>query len=151
MCSCLKFSLPSGPDLVAFLKKPGQKQITAKGGGATSCPVLTTAAPLATPAALVVPPEKGWLHMDVLEKEKLEWVTDLPTTHSKPEMDKVKSRFSLDGIVISRSEELPFHLGLHHHGDEPEVGVIFSRNFVVDSVSIFPGSWLYFGRAFATL
>ena len=30
-------------------------------------------------------------------------------------------RFSLEGFVIPRSVVLPGHLGLHHHGDEPQV------------------------------
>lgn len=112
-----------GSNLVTFLKKSGKKKTLAKGGGATSCPALATekTAVTAKPVTRVVPPEKGWLHMDMLEKEKLEWTTDVPFISSKPDIDKVESRFSLDGMVISRSEDVPFHLGLHHHGDEPEV------------------------------
>lgn len=119
---------------MAYLKKPGKKRTMSKGGGATSCPALATekaAAPakqvckvVAKQVSQVVPPEKGWLHMDVLEKDKLEWTTDVPPASSKPAMVEVESRFSLDGMVISRSEDVPFHLGLHHHGDEPEVSLL---------------------------
>lgn len=105
---------------MTFLKKP-KRRSTSKGGGATSCPALTSKKPDPLAKQVSVPPQKGWLHMDVLEREKLEWTTDVPSTSSKPEMDNVESRFSLDGIVIPRSEDVPFHLGLHHHGDEAEV------------------------------
>ena len=30
-------------------------------------------------------------------------------------------RFSLEGLVIPRGAVIPSHLGLHHHGEEPEV------------------------------
>ena len=71
-----------------------------------------------------------WLHMDVVEKEKMEWMTDVPLyprsdgpspSHEGEEPREV--RFSLDGLVISRSVVLPVHLGLHHHGDEPQVSL----------------------------
>lgn len=67
----------------------------------------------------------SWLHMDVVEKEKMEWMTDVhvhggngaaPTRYKSNEV-----RFSLDGLVIPRNVVLPAHLGLHHHGDEPRV------------------------------
>jgi hypothetical protein len=64
---------------------------------------------------------KGWVHMDVMEKGKLEWTSGVPPPANKPEVDKNYSRFNLDGVVIPRGEAVPFHLGLHHHGDEPEV------------------------------
>lgn len=130
---------------MAFLKKtPGRKlqSTDREGSGAISCPALPTIKPpAADPAAKGLPPEtpaaedlltatalpsmvlpdKKWLHMDILEKDKLEWTTDVPPARFQPDMDRVDSRFSLDGVVLSRSEEVPFHLGLHHHGDEPEV------------------------------
>lgn len=198
----------TGPDLVAFLKKSGQKLTTAKQGGGSSCPVLITAAgqglstdkegsgslshdltakdggslcpdlvtaagqrpttagegrgsscpdlvtkEAAAPSSQVaqVAPPGGWLHMDVLEKEKLEWTTDIAPIASNPVLNKVENRFSLDGIVISRSKDIPFHLGLHHHGDEPEVRRIGHLQLSIDHVCIvhFPGSWVYLGRALA--
>lgn len=72
------------------------------------------------PIASVVPPQ-GWLHMDVVDKERMEWMTDVFPTPPKLELDKTETRFSLDGLVILRSVDLPSHLGLHHHGDEPQV------------------------------
>ena len=71
-----------------------------------------------------------WLHMDVVEKEKMEWMTDVPlyprSDGPSPSGEGEKPRevrFSLDGLVISRSVVLPVHLGLHHHGDEPQVSL----------------------------
>lgn len=80
----------------------------------------------------------GWLHMDVVEKEKMEWMTDvLPentaSSHCHSFNDRVTPsllptaqdggpvRFSLDGLVIPRGTVLPSHLALHHHGNEPAV------------------------------
>jgi hypothetical protein len=81
-----------------------------------------------------VPSERSepgkWLHMDIMEKEKMEWMTDVPlypqNVDSSPgEGEKPREvRFSLDGLVIPRTVVLPVHLGLHHHGDEPQVTIL---------------------------
>ena len=69
-----------------------------------------------------------WLHMDVIEKEKMEWMTDVPLFPQPSSLgegeERREVRFSLDGLVIPRSVVLPAHLGLHHHGDEPQVSSI---------------------------
>ena len=31
------------------------------------------------------------------------------------------ARFDFDGHIVSVDSDLPVHLGLHHHGQEPEV------------------------------
>ena len=69
-----------------------------------------------------------WLHMDVMEKEKMEWMTDVPLYPRGPSLSPGESeprevRFSLDGLVIPRTVQLPVHLGLHHHGNEPQVSI----------------------------
>lgn len=33
----------------------------------------------------------------------------------------MQARFDFTGRLIQPSEDLPTHLGLHHHGEEPEV------------------------------
>lgn len=33
-------------------------------------------------------------------------------------------RFSLEALVVPRGTTIPPHLGLHHHGLEPEVGSV---------------------------
>ena len=34
---------------------------------------------------------------------------------------KREARFSFDGLLLPKSMDLPTTLGLHHHGDDPEV------------------------------
>ena len=75
------------------------------------------------PAAGGFKPEKGWLHMDRYEPEKLAWTQDVvaPTAEadsSRPIRNK-EARFDLDGKVLDPEVDLPTHLGLHHHGDNP--------------------------------
>eukprot|EP00058_Branchiostoma_floridae_P011739 XP_002597227.1 hypothetical protein BRAFLDRAFT_118128 [Branchiostoma floridae] len=63
---------------------------------------------------------KDWLNMDVVEHEKLEWMKDLPAPKPGDNKGKV-ARFDLEGQLMCRDKDIPTHLGLHHHGDEPEV------------------------------
>ena len=77
-----------------------------------------------------------WLHMDTIEKEKMEWMTDVPLYSQNPsdEDEAREVRFSLDGLVIPRNVVLPAHLGLHHHGDEPQVRHHIHSNTVASNV-----------------
>ena len=69
-------------------------------------------------------PPEGWLHMDVVEDEKMKWMTEpSPGSQTRPELTWFETRFSLDGLVISRTTNVPSHMGLHHHGDEPEASL----------------------------
>ena len=79
--------------------------------------------------------------MDVVEKEKMKWLNDVPVIKNPPnvcvgclvDVDVLvlypqamrEVRFSLDGLVIPRDTGLsiPSHLGLHHHGDDPAVSI----------------------------
>uniref|UniRef100_A0A8D3EBV5 RNA polymerase II associated protein 1 n=1 Tax=Scophthalmus maximus TaxID=52904 RepID=A0A8D3EBV5_SCOMX len=67
-----------------------------------------------------VKPQKDWVHMDKLEPEKLEWMRDLPAPRRKGTTKAMEGRFDFAGSLIPPTEDLPTHLGLHHHGDEPE-------------------------------
>nr|XP_020496381.1 RNA polymerase II-associated protein 1 isoform X1 [Labrus bergylta]XP_020496382.1 RNA polymerase II-associated protein 1 isoform X1 [Labrus bergylta] len=69
---------------------------------------------------LPVKPRKEWLHMNKLEPEKLEWMRDLPAPRKKGTKKAMQARFDFAGTLIPPSEDLPTHLGLHHHGEEPE-------------------------------
>nr|XP_061798928.1 RNA polymerase II-associated protein 1-like [Nerophis lumbriciformis] len=69
---------------------------------------------------LPVKPQKEWLHMDKLEPEKLEWMTDIPAPRKTRTKQAMQARFDFNGTLIPPTEDLPTHLGLHHHGDEPE-------------------------------
>uniref|UniRef100_A0A4W3K724 RNA polymerase II associated protein 1 n=1 Tax=Callorhinchus milii TaxID=7868 RepID=A0A4W3K724_CALMI len=65
-------------------------------------------------------PEKNWVHMHVPEPEKLEWMKDLPKPRKRKTKKAMQARFSFRGDLIPADTDLPTHLGLHHHGQEPE-------------------------------
>ncbi|XP_053701075.1 RNA polymerase II-associated protein 1 [Synchiropus splendidus] len=69
---------------------------------------------------LPVKPQKQWVHMDKMEPEKLEWMRDLPPPRKKGTNKAMQARFDFKGTLIPPTEDLPTHLGLHHHGEEPE-------------------------------
>uniref|UniRef100_A0A665VSB0 RNA polymerase II associated protein 1 n=1 Tax=Echeneis naucrates TaxID=173247 RepID=A0A665VSB0_ECHNA len=69
---------------------------------------------------LLVKPKKEWVHMDKLEPEKLKWMRDLPAPRKKDTKKAMQARFDFSGSLIPPTEDLPTHLGLHHHGEEPE-------------------------------
>ena len=138
----------TGPEMLAFLKKRRSQKSTASrapDGDKDTNMDVTEAQPTTKTAKNTIKDEKTdetfvpseqsepgkWLHMDIIEKEKMEWMTDVPlfpqnVDHSSPGEgeERREVRFSLDGLVIPRSVVLPAHLGLHHHGDEPQVSSI---------------------------
>ncbi|XP_070154154.1 RNA polymerase II-associated protein 1 [Polyergus mexicanus] len=67
--------------------------------------------------------QKGWLHMDIPEPEKLKWMEDLieeekdePATN-----EEYNARFDFNGLLLPyKDESLTSDKGLHHHGEEPE-------------------------------
>ncbi|XP_034015241.1 RNA polymerase II-associated protein 1 [Thalassophryne amazonica] len=69
---------------------------------------------------LSLKPQKEWVHMDKLEPEKLEWTGDLPAPRRRRTKKAMQARFDFGGMLIPPTEDLPTHLGLHHHGEEPE-------------------------------
>uniref|UniRef100_A0AAR2L2G4 RNA polymerase II-associated protein 1 C-terminal domain-containing protein n=1 Tax=Pygocentrus nattereri TaxID=42514 RepID=A0AAR2L2G4_PYGNA len=77
--------------------------------------------PPITEMELPVKPQKEWLRMDKLEPEKLEWTRDLPAPRQRSTKKSMQARFDFSGAVIHPTEDLPTHLGLHHHGEEPEL------------------------------
>ncbi|KAJ8399495.1 hypothetical protein AAFF_G00412070 [Aldrovandia affinis] len=77
--------------------------------------------PPITEKELPVRPQKEWLHMDKLEPEKLEWLRDLPPPRRRGTTRAMQARFHFTGALIPPTEDLPTHLGLHHHGEEPEL------------------------------
>lgn len=76
--------------------------------------------PAVTEEDLPVKPQREWLHMNKLEPEKLEWMRDLPAPRRKGTKKAMQARFDFAGTLIPPTEDLPTHLGLHHHGEEPE-------------------------------
>uniref|UniRef100_UPI0037E7ED4C RNA polymerase II-associated protein 1 n=1 Tax=Semicossyphus pulcher TaxID=241346 RepID=UPI0037E7ED4C len=69
---------------------------------------------------LPVKPQREWVHMNKLEPEKLEWMRDLPAPRRKGTKKAMQARFDFAGTLIPPTQDLPTHLGLHHHGEEPE-------------------------------
>ncbi|KAL3049240.1 hypothetical protein OYC64_008664 [Pagothenia borchgrevinki] len=69
---------------------------------------------------LLLKPQKTWVHMDKAEPEKLEWMKDLPAPRRKGTKKAMQARFDFAGTVIPPTQDLPTHLGLHHHGEEPD-------------------------------
>ncbi|KAJ3061592.1 RNA polymerase II associated protein 1, partial [Podochytrium sp. JEL0797] len=51
------------------------------------------------------------------ESSKLEWMNPIADTENAPKSSDL--RFDLNGQVIPSDADLPHHLGLHHHGDDP--------------------------------
>ncbi|XP_012059010.1 PREDICTED: RNA polymerase II-associated protein 1 [Atta cephalotes] len=67
--------------------------------------------------------QKGWLHMNTPEPEKLKWMENL----SEEEKDEVlpdkeyNARFDFNGLLLPyKDESLTVDKGLYHHGEEPE-------------------------------
>ncbi|XP_074548093.1 RNA polymerase II-associated protein 1 isoform X2 [Halichoeres trimaculatus] len=79
-----------------------------------------SAPPALTEEDLPVKPQKEWIHMNKLEPEKLEWMRKLPAPRRKGTKKAMQARFDFAGNLIPPTEDLPTHLGLHHHGEEPE-------------------------------
>ncbi|XP_061751810.1 RNA polymerase II-associated protein 1 isoform X2 [Nerophis ophidion] len=69
---------------------------------------------------LPVRPQKEWVHMDQVEPDKLEWMGNLPAPRKTRTKQAMQARFDFNGSLIPPTEDLPTHLGLHHHGEEPE-------------------------------
>ncbi|KAI7868863.1 hypothetical protein BDF14DRAFT_1788530 [Spinellus fusiger] len=60
-----------------------------------------------------------------LEKDKLAWMntSPLPIKQDKAKQDEsvyTQLRFDLKGCLVNQEEEIPQHLGLHHHGADPD-------------------------------
>ncbi|XP_043119480.1 RNA polymerase II-associated protein 1 isoform X2 [Puntigrus tetrazona] len=79
------------------------------------------AQPPITKEELPIRPQKEWLHMDKVEPEKLEWTRDLHAPRKQSTKKAMQARFDFSGTLIPPTEDLPTHLGLHHHGEEPEL------------------------------
>lgn len=59
-------------------------------------------------------------HMDVVEKEKLQWIGDLPIEVDPPS-DPYPARFNFEGELLPYTDKGEGVLqGLHNHGEEPE-------------------------------
>ncbi|KAK3595521.1 hypothetical protein CHS0354_021622 [Potamilus streckersoni] len=64
--------------------------------------------------------DKKWLHMGKVEYDKLEWMKNLPPPSASGQKTGQQARFDFQGNLILADADIPVHLGLHHHGEEPE-------------------------------
>ncbi|KAK2580074.1 hypothetical protein KPH14_012357 [Odynerus spinipes] len=67
--------------------------------------------------------EKGWVHLDTVEPEKLQWMQDIPEKkEDEPGPDEsYNARFDFNGVLLPyKDENLSVDKGLYHHGEEPE-------------------------------
>nr|CAD7433477.1 unnamed protein product [Timema monikensis] len=62
-----------------------------------------------------------WLHMDMIEQEKLAWTADLPEPKPLPPDQPYGARFDFQGVLLPYVENnVDVRKALYHHGDEPE-------------------------------
>ena len=74
-------------------------------------------------AELPVNPDPKWVNMNKVEYDKLAWTKELPTPETGDKATGKPVRFDFEGMIVAGDgADLPTHLGLHHHGEEPEVG-----------------------------
>ncbi|KAJ3613048.1 hypothetical protein NHX12_019304 [Muraenolepis orangiensis] len=112
----------------------GQRDSSSEGGTAQSFPSMSdelSPPPPITERELPFKPEKQWVHMGKLEPDKLEWTRDLPGPRRKGTKKAMQARFDFTGSLIPPNQDLPTHLGLHHHGEEPEELFHLSRSQVI--------------------
>lgn len=65
--------------------------------------------------------ENKWLHMDVLEGDKLSWIGDIPSVKFVDPDQPYNARFDFQGLLMPYvSEKIDVREGLYNHGDEPE-------------------------------
>lgn len=69
---------------------------------------------------------KKYVNMNVIEKEKLSWMGDIPAKEASAKNLKeavdFSARFNFEGDLISldKADVIDVHEGLHHHGEEPD-------------------------------
>lgn len=69
---------------------------------------------------LVSESSNKWLHMDVVEVEKLKWMSEIPEPPPLPSDKAYAARFDFQGMLLPYADEsLDVNKGLHHHGEEP--------------------------------
>ncbi|XP_039292204.1 RNA polymerase II-associated protein 1 isoform X2 [Nilaparvata lugens] len=63
-----------------------------------------------------------WPNMGNVEKEKFDWMSELPKPEPPPPDQPFNARFDFNGTLLPYSDEKldDVRKGLHHHGEEPE-------------------------------
>ena len=71
----------------------------------------------------VITEPKRYLNMDKIEKDKMEWMSDINDTEeqNKPAKESFNARFDFNGCLLPyKDSSIPVTAALHHHGDEPD-------------------------------
>lgn len=86
------------------------------------CEDDTVSIPKSSKEILKASKQKGWLHMDKPEPEKLKWMEDLMEEKEESATnEEYNARFDFNGLLLPyKDENVTLDKGLHHHGEEPE-------------------------------
>ena len=71
----------------------------------------------------VITEPKRYLNMDKIEKDKMEWMSEIDETEeeNKPAKESFNARFDFNGSLLPyKDSSIPVTAALHHHGDEPD-------------------------------
>ncbi|XP_042233648.1 RNA polymerase II-associated protein 1-like [Homarus americanus] len=70
---------------------------------------------------LPIPPSEArkWLHMDKVDMEKLQWMTNMPKPKPLKDSEGFVARFNFEGDILPYDADVSYREGLHHHGEEP--------------------------------
>lgn len=82
-----------------------------------------------------------WINMDLVEKEKLEWIGDLPE-NKIIKTEESSARFNFKGELIAPNTDVPTQLGLHHHGEEQSLAGYTVNELLTFLQSSFPAQKL---------
>ncbi|XP_057331233.1 RNA polymerase II-associated protein 1 [Microplitis mediator] len=66
--------------------------------------------------------DKGWVHMDKVEPEKLEWMKEIEPSKNDGSIpdEPYNARFDFDGLLLPFKDDDLLNKGLHNHGEEPD-------------------------------
>ncbi|RDD44932.1 RNA polymerase II-associated protein 1 [Trichoplax sp. H2] len=78
------------------------------------------------------------VHTERVEKEKLQWMLAQTKDKVKGTLEDGESaRFGFEGELIARDSNVPMHVGLHHHGLEPDAaGYTIEELFILTRSSL---------------
>ncbi|XP_021927838.1 RNA polymerase II-associated protein 1 isoform X2 [Zootermopsis nevadensis] len=87
----------------------------------TSCQVDVEIGSVAVDLAAKSIEANRWLHMDIIEHEKLHWIGDIPPATAAPADAPYSARFDFQGFLLPFADDkVNVTQALHHHGEEPE-------------------------------
>uniref|UniRef100_T1KVE7 Nuclear transcription factor Y subunit n=1 Tax=Tetranychus urticae TaxID=32264 RepID=T1KVE7_TETUR len=113
------------PDQIEFLKQRKRKQTSNNESAKTSSTNIEEKMEVTPildkidddlPIPLNVIKEHNWLHMDVVEEEKLEWCRPVKESENAT---TANARFDFSGNIVMDGNKSTEE-GLYHHGDEPD-------------------------------